>query len=134
MAILAPCLPLGVDEFGSRGDMEEQERKAVTNLLSVIAEVRKEDKEMPVHTLMVVCLVALHPGITMAQVVEHLEVTGPTVTRIVDRLSRRKKYNVPGLDLIMRSKDEATDQRFTGLYLTPKGHSFVKRISAVRTR
>jgi len=65
---------------------------------------------------------SLAPGISQRELSEKLSIEGPTLVRLLDRLSR---------DGYIERRDDATDRRCKQVHLTKKSQRIIREINAV---
>lgn len=118
-------------------ELEKNERPALTALRGVIRTVRDDaDAEMPAQTLMALLEIADDPGLTMKELETRLGLTTASVSRLVSRLSEWKSEKTgakePGLNFVVR-RPNPNDRRYQIVNLTPKGLSFVRKLTKAIT-
>lgn len=118
-------------------ELDKTELPALTALRGVIRTVRDEaDAEMPAQTLMALLEVANDPGLTMKELEARLGLTTASVSRLVSRLSEWKSEKIgakePGLNFLTR-RSNPNDRRYQIVNLTPKGLSFVRKLTRALT-
>jgi len=88
------------------------------------------DREVPAQVISAFLYVASHDGCHSLALMEDLDMTGASVSRNTDWLSKRHRLNKPGLDLIVKEVDPS-DRRRQILRLTPRGNDVHKKLLSI---
>lgn len=86
----------------------------------LLAELRRVDSEMTIAVAQCFLVVALHPGIAVRELANHVDIDGSTASRIAGMLGRYGRGLKDGYRLIEFS-DDAADRRVRRLNLSEKG-------------
>lgn len=105
----------------------------IVRVAKILAEIRKLDAEMPVHTVAVFVHIAQHPGCTTAHICEAVGIAQSTCNRNTLALGKINRHRQPGYDLIT-GVDDPADWRRKIYHLTPKGESVIASLGAIASK
>lgn len=106
----------------------DEARGMLRRLFRVAESLRDMDSDMPVVQMSVLFHVAMNEGVTQREICAALSLPTSTTSRSVASLSEVHRLGKPGLGLISWY-DDPEDRRTKRLVLTPKGRTFIERIS-----
>ena len=110
-------------------------RRSVTSettlkLLEAVELFQEMDREVPAQVVSTFLYIASHNECHSIALMEDLDMTGASVSRNTDWLSKNHRLNKPGLDLIVKERDPS-DMRRQILKLTAKGSDIHNKILTI---
>lgn len=106
------------------------DRLTIAKGLRFVEEFRKMDPEMQMQTAAVFLTVVIEPGITMRRMGDKLGLSQASCSRNVTSLSKWRKENIPGHDLV-EAVEDPSERRRKIVHLTPKGKRVAESISTI---
>lgn len=106
---------------------ETTKRDAAFTVSRVINMLRTLSPDMPMQQADVLLQVALHPGLTMADICKRTGLSQSSVSRNVSAMSKFHRLGKPGLDLVEAAIDPREPRRRL-VFLTPHGKAFMTKL------
>lgn len=101
----------------------------IKDFLRLLQELQKIDSEFPLQYAVCFGVIALHEGLSISDLANKTNLGISTVSRIVGALSSTRQKGVAyGLISVNIS---ATEKRKKEIFLTTKGHKFIKNLNAL---
>lgn len=102
----------------------------MARLLKVEQLFRLADEEVPAQLVTVFCYIASHDPCHMQAIMEDTGLTGNSVSRNTDWLSKTHRLGKPGMDLIKKEVDPL-DNRRKIVTLTSKGRLIADQVKSI---
>ena len=108
-------------------EMNDEDRRAMRRLSSLVGLFRKQDAEMPVQQMAVFCWIVTNEGRVQRDLCAALDMPNSSASRNIAALSLVHRLGKPGLGLITWV-DNPEDRRAKLLMLTEKGRTFARQV------
>ncbi|MCQ1855431.1 MarR family winged helix-turn-helix transcriptional regulator [Neorhizobium galegae] len=102
-------------------------RDAAFTVSRVVHMLRTLSPDMPMQQADVLLHIALHPGITMAEITKRTGLSQSSVSRNVSAMSKFHRLGKPGLDLVEAAIDPREPRRRL-VFLTQNGKLFITKL------
>lgn len=106
---------------------ETTKRDAAATVSRVINMLRQLSPDMPMQQADVLLQIAMHPGLTMADISKRTGLSQSSVSRNVSAMSKYHRLGKPGLDLVEAAIDPREPRRRL-VFLTVNGKAFITKL------
>ena len=106
---------------------ETTKKDAVFAVTRIITMLRTLSPGMPMQQADILFQIAIHPGLTMAELVKRTGLSQSSVSRNVAALSKYHRLGEPGLDLV-ETLNDPRDPRRRLMFLNTNGKTFITKL------
>ena len=103
---------------------------ALPTLIRVLEEFRTLDPDLPIQYALSFLTLAQNEGLSMGELAQRLAIAQSSASRNIAALSDWHSFGKPGLGLV-EAREDPRERRRKLVSLTPKGHAFRHRLTAL---
>lgn len=104
------------------------DNKPMGLLVNAFSSLRDLDPDMTIPQALSLLLIAKHEGLSLKELAQHTGVGMASASRYVAAFGRPRKTGAKGFGLV-NAEEDPDERRKKVITLTPKGRSFVNRIT-----